>query len=76
MFSRQQGPGADDVLQELDGEVPQVVVSFKVLAVLGDPVPHHGENSHGGSRACDRHLPFSRLAERIVGYFLERNKYF
>ena len=70
MFSRQQGPGADDVLQELDGEVPQVVVSFKVLAMLGDPVPHHGENSHGGSRAGDRHFPLSRLAEGIVGYFL------
>ena len=70
MLCREQGPGADDVLQELDGEVPQVMIPLEVLAMLGDPVPHHGENSHGGSRAGDRHFPLGRLAEGIVGYFL------
>ena len=70
MFCRQQGPGADDVLQELNGEVPQVMISLEVLAVFGDPVPHHGQNSHGGGGARDGHFPLGRLAEGIVGYFL------
>ena len=70
MFCREQGPGADDVLQELDGEVPQVVISLEILAMFGDPVPHHGQDSHGGSRARDGHFPLGRLAEGIVGDFL------
>ena len=48
VFCWQQSPGADDVLQELNGQVLQVMIPLKVLAVFGDPVPHHGENSHGG----------------------------
>ena len=72
MFSRQQGPGADDVLQELDGEVHQLVIPLEVLAVLGDPVPQHGEHSHRGRRTRDRHFPLSGLSEGVVRYFLER----
>lgn len=67
MFCRQEGPGADNVLQELDGEVLQVMVSLEILPVFGHPVSHHGQNSHCGSRARDGHFPLSRLAEGIVG---------
>ena len=72
MLCREEGPGADDILQELDGEVHQLVISLEVLAVLGDPVPQDGEHSHRGRRTCDRHLPLGGFSEGVVRYFLER----
>ena len=72
MLCREEGSGADDILQELDGEVHQLVIPLEVLAVLGDPVPQHGEHSHRGRRTRDRHLPLSGLSEGVVRYFLER----
>ena len=62
MLCRQKCWCADNVLQELDAQILQVGVPLKVLphtfateprvlkhlAVLGHPVPEHGEDSHSG----------------------------
>ena len=44
MLRRKESPGADDVFQELDGQVLQMMISLKVLAVFSDPgvyIVHH-----------------------------------
>ena len=37
MLRRKESPGADDVFQELDGQVLQMMIPFEVLAVFSDP---------------------------------------
>ena len=40
MLRRKESPGADDVFQELDGQVLQMMIPLKVLAVFSDPGVH------------------------------------
>ena len=47
MLRRKESPGADDVFQELDGQVLQMMIPLKVLAVFSDPgvyIVHHISN--------------------------------
>ena len=63
MFSRQECPGTDDILQELNGQVFQMMIAIKVLPVLGHPVSQHRQHPHGRRRARDGHLPLRSFAE-------------
>ena len=53
VLGRQQLRRREDVFEELDGQILETAVGFKVIAMFGDPVAQDAENAHGGRRRHD-----------------------